>query len=468
MNLIDFTEYIRKTIYDNAEKNEDIGDIEKTFFMEAPQGNPKAKKYLMDKVRMLIYERNMDSEEVNELLYEYYSKISPEIKNFDDYSLDQNIDILTQIVYQEIWGMGVIDTLTDSPLDEIGVTRDDYIWIQDGGLKNRVDNLRFKDKEDLLNIINSKASSFNKLHDINTQKPYYFGERWDGSRITIAIPPLSKHPTLNQRKFILKELTEEEIIKKSSVTKELIEYFRRIYKGRPNILVIGEQGSGKSTMLKFLCRYIDDNLGIGTIERRFELNLDAQYPNKNIISLQETEDLDVEFLFELMLKQNRDIIIHGEIVTPKDASVAIKAMIRQAKGSSGTFHSSSPKNAVLDIRNLLMQLGSYFNENIALQDVIRAVDIIIQTRTNRKTGERWIERISEIVEDRDEERDKVGFEENVVFKFNKVTRKLEPTGNKHSDILIESLLDYEATEEDIAVINEILTGSKKEGDSIAR
>ncbi|WP_406242020.1 hypothetical protein ACF3M2_14015 [Tissierella carlieri] len=74
----------------------------------------------------------------------------------------------------------------------------------------------------------------------------------------------------------------------------------------------------------------------------------------------------------------------------------------------------------------------------------------------------------EIVEDRDEERDKVGFEENVVFKFNKVTRKLEPTGNKHSDILIESLLDYEATEEDIAVINEILTGSKKEGDSIAR
>nr|WP_276536714.1 ATPase, T2SS/T4P/T4SS family [Tissierella carlieri] len=369
-------------------------------------------------------------------------------------SQDDSVDELVQIIYQEIFGQGIIDTLVDSELDEIGVTRDDYVWVQDGGIKRRITNLKFKSKEDLLNIISNRTSSYNKPHDVNPQKPHLLGGRRDGSRVNICVNPLSKHPVLNIRKFILKNLTDDEIKEKSGATDEFLEVLKRLYKGRPNYLVIGEQSAGKSTMLKYLCRYIDDNLGIGTIERAFELNLDDQYPDKNIISLQEAAGFDVEALFQIMLKQNRDIIMVGEISSPADAMVTLKAMLRQAKGSSGSFHSNSPENTMYDIRNLLMQSGYYTNEMIALFDVARAIDVIIQIRPDRKTGFRYIRKVSEIIEDRKT----MNFEESVLFKLDKKTKKLKPTGNKLSDNLVEKLLDYEATEEDIKVINAILSG----------
>ena len=39
------------------------------------------------------------------------------------------------------------------------------------------------------------------------------------------------------------------------------------------------------------------------------LNLDDYYPAKNVIALQSTEKFPANKLFELMLRQNRDIIL---------------------------------------------------------------------------------------------------------------------------------------------------------------
>ena len=54
----------------------------------------------------------------------------------DDY--ETKLDRFVQIVYQELYGLGVIDELCEGHIDETGVNGKDYIWIQVGGLKRQI------------------------------------------------------------------------------------------------------------------------------------------------------------------------------------------------------------------------------------------------------------------------------------------------------------------------------------------
>ena len=74
----------------------------------------------------------------------------------------------------------------------------------------------------------------------------------------------------------------------------------------------------------------------------------------------------------------------------------IKAMLRQARGSLFTFHSSSIRRMIHDLRQLLMQTGYYTDYREAQFDVADAVDIVIQISLDRVTGDRYVSRISEV------------------------------------------------------------------------
>ena len=444
-----------KNIMENYKEDKELKLLHQKKIDQAAAGSPDAKSYVKEEIMKVclknlnqkITEFNIDSI-IKQYHVNYYENIygddpeDPFYKMFEDMVLEENDDFdekierLVQIIYQELYGLGVIDELCEGHIDETGVNGKDYIWIQVGGLKRQMKKLYFQSQTVLQKKV-STAISFDSKSDITASDPIIYCQRMNGSRVTAVIPPIAKYPILNIRHFHLANVTKHDLVDKSTLTATAVKFIELVFQGRPNFLIIGQQGSGKSTLLRVLLNEVSDAIGIGTIENMFELNLDDYYPAKNVIALQSTEKFPANKLFELMLRQNRDIILLGEIRSSEEAVETINAMLRQCRGSAATFHSSSPTRAVHDLRNLCMRSAQYKDFLTAQFDVADAIDLILEGRLDYKTGKRYINRIS-VVEADDEN---YKFNVTDVFRYDHEKKELMPE-NCVSDEFLTKLLDY--------------------------
>lgn len=463
-----------KDIMENYKEDKELKLLHQKKIDQAAAGGIEAKSYVKEEImKVCLKDLNtkITEENIDDLIKQYHVNYYENIYGDDPddrfYQLfehmvlsenddfDVKIDRLVQIIYQELYGLGVIDELCEGHIDETGVNGKDYIWIQVGGLKRQMKKLHFQSQAILQKKV-STAISFDSKNDITASEPIVYCQRMNGSRVTAVIPPVAKYPILNIRHFHLANVTKYDLVDKATLTKEAVRFIELVFKGRPNFLIIGQQGSGKSTLLRVLLNEVSDAIGIGTIENMFELNLDDYYPNKNVIALQSTEKFPADKLFELMLRQNRDIVLLGEIRSSNEAVETINAMLRQCRGSAATFHSSSPTRAVHDLRNLCMRSSQYKDFLTAQFDVADAIDLILEGRLDYETGKRYINRIS-VVEANDED---YKFEVNDIFKYNHDKKVLEPV-QCVSDKFMEKLLDYGMPIENIEKIKEIFKDKVK-------
>ncbi|MBQ7669009.1 MAG: Flp pilus assembly complex ATPase component TadA [Clostridia bacterium] len=467
-----------KDIMEEYKDDQELKLLHQKRIDQAAAGSPEAKVYVKEEIMKIclkqlglyITANNID-DIIKQYHVNYYENIYGEddtedkkfeklfehmvLSEYDDF--EKKVDRLVQIIYQELYGLGVIDELCEGHIDETGVNGKDYIWIQVSGLKRQIKKLHFQSQQQLQKKV-STAISFDSKNDITASDPIVYCQRMNGSRVTAAIPPVAKYPILNIRHFHLANVTKYDLVDKQTLTKDAMRFVELIFQGRPNFLIIGQQGSGKSTLLRVLLNEVSDAIGIGTIENMFELNLDDYYPSKNVIALQSTEKYPADKLFELMLRQNRDIILLGEIRSSNEAVETINAMLRQCRGSAATFHSSSPTRAVHDLRNLCMRSSQYKDFLTAQFDVADAIDLIMEGRLDYKTGKRYINRISVVEADEDTYK----FDVTDVFRYDHEAKELRPH-KCVSDKFLTKLLDYGMPYENITMIKEMFARFEKEG-----
>ena len=439
-------------------------------------GDIISKKSLLNKIKKLIPEF-ISEKDYKDLIKQYHINYFEPIytgnleqvdKIVNHNILDENapsdklLDTLTQIVFQELYGLSVIDEYSYGDINginEINSNAYDYITLQIYGKEIKLPRLVFENN-DIYKKIVKKSISFDAKGDLKPDCPEVLCQRINGARVTALMPPYSKEYSLNIRYFDVEMISSRQFIEKGTSTKEIEKFIDTIILGRPNIVVIGDQGTGKTTYILRIIGSIPDHIKIATIEPMFELNPDMYYPTKNIKKLQFLPELKTpEHAFETCLRLGRDIIVNGEIRSPDEAVVQLKAWTRQGRGSIGSFHTSSTYDYMFDFKNLLMQKGYYFSEKAALYDVARATDLIIHLDIDRKTGHRYIREIAEVIvnddvyKKTDNEVDSL-FNISTLFKYNKKTNKTEQI-NKLSTDLIDRCLGYEFDEENIKTLKEL-------------
>ncbi len=90
-------------------------------------------------------------------LYQYLIKFI--INENDDIEIRK--DKLTQIVYQEVYGLSVIDDFADgniTGLNEISTNSYDYISLQISGVRKRIPKLKFKDEKMYQEVVKKSIS----------------------------------------------------------------------------------------------------------------------------------------------------------------------------------------------------------------------------------------------------------------------------------------------------------------------
>ena len=159
----------------------------------------------------------------------------------------------------------------------------------------------------------------------------------------------------------------------------------------------GGTGSGKTTMLNCLTRYINLGERIITCEDACELQL--QQPH--VVRL-ETRPANLEGSGEVMmrdlvkncLRMRPDRIIVGEVRGP-EAFDLLQAMNTGHDGSMGTVHANNPREAISRMENMIAMGGLNLPVEAVREQIASAVNVIVQVQRLRD-GSRKVTHISEI------------------------------------------------------------------------
>lgn len=465
LSLIELNDFIKEKMY---ALNADDAITYKNTIERSLAGELVSKNILISSIKKII-KASIKEKKYKEIITEYHINyfqpiytgtlksvaniINKNILN-DNSDYEELLDKLTQIVYQELYGLSVIDEYSYgiSGINEISCNTSTFITMQIYGKKIAMPNLIFENKECYEKIV-KKSISFNTKNDLTENCPEVLCERITGDILTVLMPPYSKEFSLNIKYSSIPFINSQDLIELGTSTQEIETTIDTLLPGRPNIVIIGDQGVGKTTYILRLLGSVSKDRAIATIEPRFELNPDTYFPDKDIKKFQLIPGIkSAENTFETCLNLNRNLIVNGEIRNHEEALLQLKAWTRLARGSMGTFLTTSINDYVFDLKNLLMQSGSYFSEYSALYDIARATDIVIQFDIDREVGTRYISEIAEIIVDNDNE--KVPFKINTLFKYNKEKQKTEKVG-KIQDGLINRCKQYEFSDANLKALKDL-------------
>lgn len=107
-------------------------------------------------------------------------------------------------------------------------------------------------------------------------------------------------------------LTYDKLIEDQTISKVGLELLILATKGKANLLFIGETGSGKTELLKFLMTYIPTHEVVVTIEDSMEFNMHGIVPNNSITSFRVRHNFSYSQLISMALRLNVQRILLQE------------------------------------------------------------------------------------------------------------------------------------------------------------
>jgi len=336
-------------------------------------------------------------------------------------------------VLDEVLGLGPLETLLKEPsISDILVNRFDKVFIERNG-KLTETNVRFKDDAHLLHIIEKIVSQVGRR--IDESQPIVDARLADGSRVNAIIPPLALDgPCVSIRRFGRHVITQEEMIQYRTIMPSMLRFLAACVQAKTTILISGGTGSGKTTTLNALSRFIPEDERIVTIEDTAELQLQQRHVVKfetRPPNLNKEGGINQRQLLRTSLRMRPDRIIVGEC-RGAEALDMLQAMNTGIEGSMSTVHANSPKDAFSRLETMVMMADLDIPTRVILQQLASAIKMVVQV-SRLQDGTRKIMAISEVLgshDDHIEVQDIFVFERTGLTDAGKVMGRFRGTGVK--------------------------------------
>ena len=232
---------------------------------------------------------------------------------------------------------------------------------------------------------------------VSASAPYVDFRLPDGSRGNVIIPPLAVDgPAVTIRKFTRQLTKAADLIRVGTLSKRMAHLLGAAVKGRANIIFSGATGSGKTTTLQILSRYIPESERIITIEDTAELNLQQQHVVRLECRRANVEGKGGVTLSQLLrnaLRMRPTRIIVGEI-RGEEAVDMLQAISSGHEGCLAVLHASSPLDAISRLEMMSLSRGLMLPLWAIHKQIAAAIDLIVQ-HDQLTDGTRKITRITE-------------------------------------------------------------------------
>jgi pilus assembly protein CpaF len=299
-------------------------------------------------------------------------------------------------VMNEVFGFGPLEQfLADPEISDILVNGPNRVYIEKHGRLEMTD-ATFSTTEHLMRVISRIGSNVGRR--IDESSPMLDARLPDGSRVNAIIPPLALDgPMLSIRRFGAEPLNINKLIHLNTLTKEMAYFLDACVRCKMNILISGGTGTGKTTFLNALSRWIPAGERVVTIEDAAELKLQREH----VVRL-ETRPPNIEGKGEITqrdllrnsLRMRPDRIIIGE-VRGEESLDMLQAMNTGHEGSMTTVHANSPRDALRRLENMVSMAGINYPVRAMREQISSALDVLVHL--DRITGgARKIVNIAEI------------------------------------------------------------------------
>jgi pilus assembly protein CpaF len=281
-------------------------------------------------------------------------------------------------VMDEIFGLGPLEEfLRDPEISDILVNGMAGIYIERYGVLS-LSTASFRDANHVLHVIQRIAARVGRR--IDESSPMLDARLTDGSRVNAIIPPLSLDgPCLSIRRFGTVPIDINRLLELDSLAPEMATFLQGAVRCKTNILISGGTGTGKTTLLNVLSRWIPGDERVVTIEDAAELKLQREHVVRletrppNIEGKGEVTQRD---LLRNTLRMRPDRIIIGE-VRGTEALDMLQAMNTGHEGSMTTVHANNARDALRRIENMVSMAGLNFPVHVIRQQMASALSLVV-------------------------------------------------------------------------------------------
>ncbi len=295
-------------------------------------------------------------------------------------------------------GLGLLEPLLADPqVSEVIVENDHSILVEKGGRTIPVKNLSYPSEDALRRQAIALCSLSNRPLSVDSPLQTFFFS--DGSRVTVAIPPVAHRGTImNIRRKSATALALADLAGRGALSAEVVAYLHRAVQSWANVVVCGESGCGKTTLLQAL---ID---AMSTFDRGMVVQendeLSPTHPHLRYLlaspdAAQKGISLRDCTRFSMLFAPRRLIV--GE-AKEGEAADLLFAMTSGLSGCMTTIH-ANPGADALDRLYIaaLMDPGRRYGEggDVLRRAIVAAVDLVVHVAFSPQ-GRRHVDAVHEV------------------------------------------------------------------------
>lgn len=296
------------------------------------------------------------------------------------------LDVLAQRCFEKYLGHGPVDIIQDMALDgfsggisgvpstfatydedpnfgagpgELPNTDYNSIWILYRGHQVHLSFMGFETKEELIRVTSS-IYKYGKNGMLTENVGYINSTLADGSRVAACRPPFSESWAFWVRKLDGAQHFELETMYQVEDLDKFISLSKWITRGALNIVITGNQGAGKTSLLMQLIRFLPASEPIRVQELIAELRLRTIYRGRNIASFVQTQNVSAQEGIVFQKKTDGAYNLFGEIASPAEASLAMQTGQVGSKKMMCTHHGQTPYDVIVALARdmITMKLGT--------------------------------------------------------------------------------------------------------------
>ncbi|MHC5199695.1 MAG: CpaF family protein, partial [Planctomycetota bacterium] len=345
------------------------------------------KKKVMHRIKSSVHQRLLGALNLHEVQKYPLEQLQKECSSKVDAMLAQEQYPLTgpekqqllREVLDEIFGLGPMEPLLKDPLvSDILINGPKQVYIERQGRLSKT-KVTFKDDAHLMRVIQRIATNVGRRVDEST--PMLDARLDDGSRVNAIIPPLALDgPSVSIRRFGTNPIDVQKLLELESITEDMVFFLESCVQCKVNVLISGGTGTGKTTLLNALSKWIPAGERVVTIEDAAELQLQREH----VVRL-ETRPPNIEGkgriaqrdLVRNSLRMRPDRIVVGE-VRGDEALDMLQAMNTGHEGSMTTIHANTPRDALRRLENMVSMAGMSIPVKAIREQISSALDVLVQ------------------------------------------------------------------------------------------
>lgn len=283
--------------------------------------------------------------------------------------------------------------ILDDSISEVMVNGPDQVFIEKGGFLEQVKGVSLGEKS-LMVAVKNIARRLGD--DISEAKPILDSRLPDGSRVAAVIPPCSlRGVTLTIRKFTARRFEMEDLIRSGMLDRSLANRFEDYILNRKNLLISGGTGTGKTTLLNILGRFIPEDERILLIEDTAEI----QMPQPDLVRFEARQAqngvpaVPIRDLLKAALRHRPDRLILGEI-RGGEAFDLLQLLNTGHSGTLSTIHANSARQGLARFTSCVLQSGVELPYRAIKTNIADSLNVVVHIE--RRPGRRYIAEVIEI------------------------------------------------------------------------